>query len=246
MYFLFSGEGPTDLGSGHSGQEIHEHLVGHFEPGPLAHVIDQIVEDARGFSPLETLHCGFVSETSLSRRKVELNPLKKSPILPGVKRQKETAYFYNDARIFARFAREKSSVLKQEEVVAVLFRDADGTASAARGSWAAKHQSMLKGFADEQWSRGVPMLANPKLEAWLLCALQDNPYQECRKWEDASGNDRSPNALKPLLEQRLGLPISRERLCELVVDRTIDHAKLDMPSFNAFREDLHRAIHPAV
>ncbi len=245
MYLLFSGEGPTDLGSGRSGLEIHEHDAGQFEPGPLAHLVDQIVEDSRGFSPLETGLCGFVSETSLSRRKAGLNPTKKSVILPGVKRRKETGFFFNNARILARIAREKSSSL-DGKVIAVLFRDADGTASASRGEWANKYQSMLNGFSAEGWTHGVPMPANPKLEAWWLCAFQDNPYQGCHKLEQASGNDRSPNALKPLLEQRLGSPVGRERLCELVVDRAIDHARLDMPSFNAFREDLHRAIRPVV
>ena len=245
MYFLFSGEGPTDLGSGRSGLEIHEHLAGHFEPGPLAHLVDQMVEDAQGFSPLETLHCGFVSETSLSRRKDELNPAKKSVVLPGAKRRKETGYFYNNARILARIARKQASKLNTN-VVAVLFRDADGTASGSRGEWDAKHQSMLNGFAAEDCVSAVPMLANPKSEAWLLCALQDNPYQDCQKWEQASGNDQSPNALKPILELRLGLPVSRERLCELVANRTINHAKINMPSFNAFRRELHRVIPPAL
>ncbi len=244
MYFLFSGEGPTDLGSGRSGLEIHEHLAGHFEPGPLAHLVDQIVADAKGFSPLETLHCGFVSESSLIERKGQLNPAKKSVVLRGVKRPKETIYFYNNARVLARIARKKWLSLDDAaaKVVAILFRDADGTASASRGNWADKHQSMINGFAAEGWASGVPMMPNPKSEAWFLCALQDNPYQNCHSLELASGNDRSPNALKPRLEQWLGPPVTAERLGELVKDRTIDAAKIDMPSFQAFRDRLHGAI----
>ena len=246
MYFLFSGEGPTDLGAGSFGSEIHEHLAGDFKPGPLALLVDQTVEDIQRFSPLETRHCGFVSESSLSDRKQELNPLKKSVVLRGTKRPKETIYFYNSARELARIAREKSRSLQQEAVVTILFRDADGTASASRGNWSDKHQSMLRGFAAENWSDGVPMVANPKSEAWLLCALRERPYQNCDKLEQGSGNDRSPNALKLLLEKLMGGPVSCERLCELVINRTIDHEKIDMPSFNAFRGNLHRVIRPVL
>ncbi len=242
MYFLFSGEGPSDLGSGWSGSHIHEHLAGHFKPGPLAHLIDQMIQQAEGFSPLDSLHCGFVSENTLGERKSELNPIKKAAKLPGVKREKESIYFYNHARVLARIARKKSVDLDQEPVVAILFRDADGTASASRGNWANKHGSILRGFADECWPGGVPMVPNPKSEAWFLCALQDNPYQNCHSLELASGNDRSPNALKPRLEQWLGPPVSAERLGELVKDRTIDAAKIDMPSFQAFRDRLHEAV----
>lgn len=244
MYFLFSGEGPTDLGSGRSGLEIHEHLDGHFEPGPVAHLVDQTIHAVLGFSPLESGHCGFVSESSLSRRSEQLNPTKESVVLRGMKRPRETIYFFNNARALARIARDKRSSLgnEGEQVVAILFRDADGTASASRGNWADKQDSIVRGFAAEGWGDGVPMLANPKSEAWLLCALQDQPYQDCEKWERAAGNDRSPHALKAQLEERLGRPATREHLCQLVIDRTIDAARIDMPSFRAFRKRLDRVI----
>ena len=67
----------------------------------------------------------------------------------------------------ARIAKERE-VETKDNVVAVLFRDAD-TATAGRGTWAEKRQSMLDGFAEEGFARGVPMIPKPTSEAWLLC-----------------------------------------------------------------------------
>ena len=103
-----------------------------------------------------------------------------------------------------------------DKVVAVLFRDSDGTATAQRGLWTDERNSMLRGFEDEGFSCGVPMLPKPKSEAWVLCALKDNPYQGCDALEERSGNDNSPNSLKDDLKARRGKLPSAEELCEMV------------------------------
>jgi hypothetical protein len=128
-------------------------------------------------------------------------------------------------------------------VVAILFRDSDGTASAGRGLWAEKRQSMLDGFAQEGFLRGVPMIPKPKSEAWLLCALRANPYQGCESLEDRSGNDDSPNSLKRELKEIMGeeLPVT-EILCGLIEDGKIDVDRIAMPSFGAFRSRLEEVI----
>ena len=127
-----------------------------------------------------------------------------------------------------------------DAVVAVLFHDSDDTASAERGLWDDKWRSMKAGFAEEGFSKGVPMIPKPKSEAWLLCALKENPYQACANLEDRSGKGMK-NELKKRLAG-LGRTASREDLREIVNDRTVDIDRIDMPSFRKFRCRLEKVI----
>ena len=238
MFFLFSGEGPTDLGVCASGMN---YCGGEdFLHGPMAMIADQIVCQQHQYSFLDGMQCGYVPKGTLIDRARELKVVKKSLALPGKKRGKETRYFFNNARIFARIAHEKEVEL-EDKVVAVLFRDSDGTASAGRGLWSEKQQSMLDGFAEEGFFNGVPMLPKPKSEAWVLCAIK-NLYQGCDALEDRSGNDNSPAPLKKELEIHLGKRPDRVSLCQMVTDLSIDINKIQMPSFKAFRDRLEEVI----
>lgn len=233
MYFLLSGEGPTDLGSRICEAEVCE--AENFLAGPLALIVDQMAQDRFEYSPLEAQACGLVSKHSLVARVGDLKSVGKAVKLPGPKRAKETRYFFNNARALARIASDlRARWDGNAKVIAVLFRDSDGTASAGRELWTDKHQSMVDGFDQEGFQTGVPMLPKPKSEAWILCAVKYH-YQACDKLEGRSGNDASPNSLKAELEATLGAPATRELLCELVRDGRIDHGRLDMPSFNTFR-----------
>lgn len=238
MYILFSGEGPTDLGSSADASVICEGE--RYLYGPMAVIVDRIVEDRYEYSPLEAQACGFVSENQLSTRANELRAVRKALGLPGRKRARETRYFFNNARMLGRIARERQTELNVE-VVAVLFRDSDGTASAGRGLWDEKRDSMLHGFDVEGFEKGVPMIPKPKSEAWVLCALK-NRYQGCAALEERSGNDRSPNSLKSELEGVLGGPPSRDVLCDMVWNGRIDYREIDMPSFTAFLDRMRDVI----
>ncbi len=238
MYFLFSGEGATDLGLCADGAAACE--GNDYQHGPMTVIVDQIVQSRHHYSPLEMGCCGFVSRGTLVDRASELKAAKRVTRLPGKKRKTETRYFYNNARILARIAKEREGERK-DDVVAVLFRDAD-TATAGRGPWREKRQSMLDGFTAEGFARGVPMIPKPTSEAWLLCALRENPYQGCAALENRSGNPHSPHSLKGELGKRLGHPPTREELCELATNGRIDRRRIDMPSFNAFRERLEAVL----
>lgn len=238
MYFLFSGEGSTDLGSCADGARQCDGIE--YQHGPMTVMVDQIVEERHDYSLLESGHYGYVSEGTLADRASALKAARKTPRLPGKKRGKETRYFFNNARVLARIAKLREEEL-EDEVVAVLFRDSDGTASAGRGLWADKHQSMLDGFSEEGFPRGVPMLPKPKSEAWVLCALK-NAYTGCKALEERSGNDNSPNSLKGELAEHLGELPGREALCQMVVERRIDVRRIQMPSFQAFRTRLNEVI----
>ncbi|TVQ94621.1 MAG: hypothetical protein EA400_01145, partial [Chromatiaceae bacterium] len=207
MRVLVSGEGPTDIG----GCERADPCAGEdFMPGPMAWLADQVIEDRLGFSPIG---CGLVhclSETRLADAAKSLRP----PSLRGRRRAKETAFFFRTAREVA--------AAQDDEVIAILFRDADGTQSAARGDWQDKWDSILSGFAWEHFSTGVPMLPCPKSEAWLICALKRNlPYQHCAQLEQASGNDRGKNPLKQQLAAILDGQQNRVVLADLVKTRQV-------------------------
>jgi len=233
MYFLFSGEGPTDLGVCAHNTQTCEGNKYHY--GPMTVMVDQIVDGRHGYSLLETGYCGFVSRRTLVDQAAELKKARKAIRLPGKKRAKETRYFFNNARALARIATKRQNELN-DDVVAVLFRDAD-TASAGRGSWDDKRRSMLEGFNEEGFPRGVPMIPKPVSEAWLVCALQEHPYQNCAGLEK-----QSPQSLKRRLEQLLGRRPSRKELVQMVADRTIDVDRLKMSSFTAFRSRLEEVI----
>lgn len=239
MYLLLSGEGPTDLGRGTGRGRISE--GGAFQPGPLALIADQVLEALGTSMRLEQGRAGFVTKQTLETRARQLRPLKKSPRLPGKKRGKETAYFFRNARALAAIANEKSRQVGSP-VIAILFRDSDGTASAGRGVWDQKRQSMLDGFEAEQCSTGVPMLPKPKSEAWLICSLRHGNRRSCEDLEEWSGNDASPNSLKAELCRIVGEPTTREKLCELVESGRIQAARIRMPSFDRFRDRLSEVV----
>jgi hypothetical protein len=240
MHFLLSGEGPSDLGvCGNGADQCEGNLLSH---GPMTMFVDHIVSRRHQYSLLEAGCYSFVSEGGLSVRAAELKAARKQLGLPGKRREKETRYFFNNARILAKIAREKGQE-KQDDVVAILFRDSDGTASAGRGLWEAKYQSMLDGFAEENHPRGVPMLPKPKSEAWLLCALKAHPYQDCESLESRSGNDNSPNNLKGELKAALGEEVRLiETLCDMIQDGVIDVDRIEMPSFRKFRKRLEDVL----
>ena len=237
MFFLLSGEGVTDMGAGPRAATICEGED--FLVGPMASIVAKVVEAKHHYSILDGA-CGFISEGSVAHRAKELKADKKQLRLPGKKQAKETRYFFNNARVLARFAREKAAAL-DDEVVAVLFRDADGTASCGRGIWQHKWNSMLAGFAHEQFHRGVPMIPRPKSEAWLICAWKNPPYQGCDALEHRPGNDNSPNNLKQELAQLLKTPVTHDLLRDKIAE-SFEIDRIQMPSFQEFRNRLEEVL----
>lgn len=242
MYLLLSGEGPGDMGKCDSGTFCDQDA---FVAGPMAWIVDQLVERFQGFdmSHLETGQVGFVSETYLAQNRLPAQ--KKSMALKGKKKPAETMFYYNNARALAAEAKAKANELG-DKVVAVLFRDSDGTASAGRGDWQDKRNSMIAGFRAEKYELGVAMMPKPKSEAWLLCATKANAYQHCDALESESGNDNAPNSLKNQLSNALQGRSSTDDVNQRIKNRTIDVHQIDMPSFSAFKSDLNEAVKLAI
>lgn len=234
MIYLVSGEGPSDIGA----------LDGHglFVAGPMTYFIDRIIEENHSYSALQSGIIQFVHETELSHASKRLSSGKKGMSFPGAKSKKETAFFHRNARALARLARVKAEEQNDDQPVAILFRDADGTVSQRRGVWEDKVYSITAGFDAEGFDRGVPMVPRPKSEAWLLCAVKDPPYQDCQALENTPGNDRSPYALKKRLCEALNGQDSAREINDLICSGQIDPLQIDMPSFNYFRERLEKSI----
>ena len=122
MFFLFSGEGPTDLGG--CSNPIDYCQGEEYRYGPMTVVVDQIVFALHQYSLLELSAYGFVPKGTLMARASELKVVKKSLRLPGAKTPKETRYFFNNARVLSRIALELQTELDDEVVAdAVVIHD---------------------------------------------------------------------------------------------------------------------------
>ncbi len=236
MIFMVSGEGSSDIGA--CIHQTGECSGADFRAGPMAVIVDKLVEGVAGYSLLDSEAFEFIAEARLARLAKDL-PMALSA---GKKRDYETAYFFKGARALARLAVARKAQA-QCEVGAVLFRDADGTRATEQGLFEAKWASIEGGFQAEGFPHGIPMVPKPKSEAWVLCALKINPYQSCEVLEKSlSGNDNSPNPAKAQLEAILtdsGKEVTD--LADMVADGTIDPNRIDMPSFNRFRARMEEA-----
>lgn len=241
MRLLLSGEGPTDLGHERPTEGGME-----FVPGPMAWVVDKVLERHHTQYSLLDIHLAggdcvtYVRETVLATMGKQ-----GSQLLPGVKFGKGTSFFTRNAQVLGLMAKQ-TSVREQQPVVAVLFRDGDGVRATPAGEWQEKVDSMHRGFAMVECDTGVPMVPRPKSEAWLLCALRPPGYVNCALLEDASGNDASQNSLKGQLAALSGgTDPSADEQADWVVTGAVDPLRIDMPSFNAFKQALHTAAQNA-
>lgn len=238
MRVLLSGEGPTDLGCCKNGQGICEGKD--FRFGPMTVLLAQVVEQRLGYDfRINPDGLIFVSETEVSAWAKQL-PGRLRPTR-GKRHGVETGHFFSSAMALGK---EANTLSKQEHepVLAVLFRDSDGTRSSPKTLWADKLQSMRDGFTFVECRTGVPMVPKPKSEAWLLCAAQPG-LQNCEPLESVSGNDASPNSAKAQLEAEFGQHKSGEELCDWLIDCPADLERLQtMPSFLAFKQDLDLAL----
>lgn len=243
MILLLSGEGPTDIGA----SPVESGCRGDvFVAGPMARIIEkvltpilnyEVVEQAREEGCEEMLH--FVPEKQLKH----LEPTEPKKVrFAGLKGTQGTKFHFKFAELLGRHAL-KIEAREGEPVLAVFFRDADATNTTPTTEWQEKWNSICQGFQFSRFERGVPMLPKPKSEAWLLCAWDKN-YTSCADLEDAPGNDASPNSLKKQLAATLGKQGSAQELAEKVASE-LDVDKLEMPSFNAFKNRLVQAASEA-
>jgi len=182
----------------------------------------------------------FISETTLVERSKNL-PMRLKPAR-SKKLGSETGYFHSNATALGAMAKELEKETN-DEAIAILFRDSDGTRSTPASLWETKWESMLSGFLRSEFLRGVPMLPKPTSEVWLLCAAQNHPYQNCDQLEDLPGNQASPNHPKKKLDDVFGEHKSAADLCEWLEANPFDCVRAEsMPSFKKFKDEFERVI----
>jgi hypothetical protein len=209
----------------------------------MALFVDQMAEAKLGYSLLEVGAVRHVSRVELASL-AKTQEVRPSVMLPGAKRPAGFAGDYKQAYALGKAA-ERMAGQEGCPVVAVLFRDSDGTNSAAPNRWESLVDAIRTGFVAAACKRGVPMVPKPKQEAWFLCALKKSPYENCASIEEGPGNDRSPNSLKKQLRDVVGRECDADCLIELVRSRAVDSSRISMPSFNIFRRELLAAIDKA-
>lgn len=230
MKLLISGEGSSDLGACNNAQGVC--MDDMFSPGPMAIWLNRLWEALLTYDLLGVDGAVvYVSESTLAQDAKQsdrrLQPLR------GKNKQAETGWFFSNAQqlgLRAKGLREHDEM----PVMAVLFRDADGTRSAPGQLWKTKWDSMVLGFKAAEFDFGVPMLPKPKSEAWLLCAAQQGNHSHAAL-ENISGSDESPNSPKAQLDAAFGSHQSASQLADWCQTVPADWAQLrTMPSFNAF------------
>lgn len=236
MRVLLSGEGPTDLGTCTNALGVCEGPD--FRIGPMTVLLSQMAAPRLGYDLLDTpdsLHS--ISETALCAR-AKAMPFRLQAAR-GKKKGVETGYFYANAMALGNCAQQLETEM-DEPVLAVLFRDNDGTRSSPGSLWTDKWQSMHDGFLRSGFKHGIPMLPKPKSEAWLLCRVATG---SCASLENMSGNDDSPNSAKARLDAALGGHLSGEELADWLMLHPLDTDRASsMPSFKAFQDALECAL----
>ena len=242
MMLLVSGEGSSDMGS--------RSETGTFKPGPMAILVDQFVASQMGDSMINRDRVRFLSKSDLKERRTRLGNRYQSVRLAGPKRRKGYSDFIRWAQVMGIMAKELEAE-RQRPVVAVLFRDSDGTGSERSKDlkrWKNQCDAMREGFLSVEGYRfGVPMIPKPKSEAWLLCALQKEPYQHCQSLENLSGNDDAApkNSPKKLLEMAIGGSYNNEEMMDWLKEGRVEIKRINMPSCIVFRSDLLAALQAA-
>lgn len=247
MMLLLSGEGPTDLGSCTMGLATCENDdQGRFEIGVLTVMLDRLIEPRLGrFLSSTPNSIRYVGKKELSRlAKEQATP--RRPRLRGLNNNAETGFYEIPARILGTLARELE-VERQDQVIAVLFHDSDGTNQTPYQDWQNKFNSMKKGFENANFDKGVPMLPKPKSETWLICACKEQPYKNCAKLEELSGNDDAPRSAKQILQECFGEPVNRSTLVSWMENHNFQpDALAQMDSFGKFLSKLRAAISKAL
>lgn len=238
MMVLLSGEGPTDLGSCNNALGVCDGL--NFTIGPMTVLISQLAEPILGYSLLAK-----PNSLKFLNKKTLCDYAKAMPkrLQPSRSKKKgvETGYFFANAMALGNLALDHELEMG-EHVLAVLFRDSDGTHSTPNNQWDDKFESMRIGFLQSGFNNGVRMLPKPKSEVWLLSGASPNLHN-CASLEDISGNDNSPNSAKKKLADALGGNKSCFELCDWLINNPLNLNKaITMPSFKAFKDELDLAM----
>ena len=227
MKLLLLGEGASDLGAPDEAD-----LVG-FRKGAMTCVLDALLGRHGLDGEYKLLTRGDVSQgIKSSKRSISSRPKEVD---------KELCTIYKSAF----FMGQKVGVCGQDG--AVYFHDADRTCSTPSGKAQRVEAAINVGFAAADCATGVPMVPNPRSEAWLLAYFQKNlprqtMYNRAERFEELPGNDKSPHSAKKLLAKALGC--AESDIYGIVMEQIdeIDWTRVSMPSFDRFKCRFEKLI----
>ena len=229
MKCLLLGEGPSDIGVNDDFQEPR------FQKGPMTLVIDFLAAK----KGVRRTDYGLLSRGDVSRgiknqrRGVSARPKEVDPELRTV---------YQSAWYIGKMA------VDEKRDVCVYFHDADRTNSEPHYQAQRLESAMGVGFALSGFQSGVPMIPVPRSEAWLLAYFQkglaqQTAYNKSGRFEKLPANDNSPKSAKKLLQKAVGAQTEEETYPKVMEEfGNIDWTRVDMPSYNHFRECLESVL----
>lgn len=239
---LVFGEGPTDMGRSRNAQAyahgddlevgpmllLAHRLLGRHLPDWNADLFDLQQENA--IPSALVAKAEMATKTRAGKFKLLSKDVKQGYLIHSKR-----------AAVLGELAQQSGSLTEAQ--LAIYFHDTDGTNRDPHDPndlvLAVNEGFRAAGFA----SQGVAMVPQPTSEAWLICSCKPDAYQHCAQLEtQLSGNDRSPaRAPKLVLGHHLGNP-NYHRGDLLPVVNSIELDRLDMPTFNQFRDDLKQGI----
>ena len=161
----------------------------------------------------EYIHKDDIKASSKSRR-IQVFRSKKEMGL-------EVKGFYKNSEAFSCIAKEK------EADIAIFFVDAD------KELFEDRYTQVKAGLYKNEYNEtGVPMIPVKISEAWLMCCL--NQYQNCAQHENATTDKTSPLYPKNICNEG--------DLSTYIIAENCDPNRIDMPSFNRFRDDFAGAV----
>jgi|TARA_B110000240_G_scaffold159780_1_gene178246 hypothetical protein len=249
QHILVTGEGPTDIGYSITGQDISTNDLGaddEFCKGPFYRLLERMLLrfmpnwNSDQYDEANPISTSYVSHGYLSRRSKELAKGNKKFRFAGKDMPKGFTGLTKQSTELAKLATALGCQM------AFYFHDTDGN-NQDKSSVSRLQEKMVnaakQGFVSGGFENCIAMVPKPTSEAWLICSCKDNAYDACGNLERTlSGNDDSPPEQSPklVLENIIGAaytdPILHQKIEEL------DIGRMDMPSFNQFRDDMKQAI----
>ena len=239
---LAFGEGPTDMGASRNAQ-AYAH-GDDLEVGPMLRLAHRLL--GRHLPDWNADLFDWQQEHAIPSvlvAKAEMATKTRAGKFKLLSKEVKQGYLIHSKRgaVLGELAQQTGSLTQAQ--LAIYFHDTDGTNRDPHDPHDLV-QAVNEGFRAAGFAgQGVAMVPQPTSEAWLICSCKPDAYQHCAQLEtQLSGNDRSPaRAPKQVLGHHLGNP-DYHRGDLLPVVNAIELDRLDMPTFNQFRDDLKQGI----
>ncbi len=231
MKFVLSGEGPTDIGK-------IDYVTRSFDPGPMTYFKDAVVHEKTGVSPLKTHSADGDVILCIHKKELSAQGRSMKAVFPGKKSPQGTAYFIKNSRALGYKAKEIANKTGSP-TIAVLFKDADPTRS--HDDYEAKCASIMIGFKQAGFDRGVPMIPRQIMEAWLLDSL-DWQGKAHPDFETVTGGRHSEHPDKEQLANILDGQTSQYNLVDTVLDGTFDQSRITVDWYQRFKARLEEVL----